>query len=134
MIKLSSFEGGGYFTPESVVYSPISSGSTGTLLSLPEVEGKVYKIKYLITSASTTQTGISLIADGETVVDQNALYGFNVAPGASGSFYIGSAYDGDIERVNQRIDPFYCKSLSILKNAGTTARALEFRYEVGSFK
>jgi len=134
-VEGSGGSGGSYFVPESVVRSPINSGNTGTFLSLPEVEGKVYKIKYLITASSGSQAGISLIVDGVTIVDELVLYSFSLAgPGSSGSFYIGVAYSGGIERVNQRIDPFYCKSLSILKNAGNTTRPLEFIYEVGSFK
>ena len=69
----SSGSGGGVFQAEQRILEEISSGQTGDLLTVTAPTGKVIKITYLVAFSSSTQEGISLITNGNTLIDQKIL-------------------------------------------------------------
>lgn len=132
--------GGGYFVPESLVSGVIAIGQTGTLLTAPEVSGKVYKIQSLYTSANDEQPGMSLVVDGVTVFDEQNL--MDITPLTTNMQVIGNSFGvsriyANVSNVSagaRIIAEIYCSSFSLIKNTGNTDRAINYAYQVGSFK
>lgn len=126
MIKLSSFEGGGgYFSIESRVDVGSISLSAGTLLSVPAVEGKVYRLFYLANSGTAAQltTNITLNIDGNAIYTDESLGGPTGVNSVIKNTIAGNAFDA-----------IFCKSFSIVGEAGVSGRPLFVGYEIGSFK
>ena len=138
-LNISDLSGGGYFVPEALQSDRIVAGQTGLLLSIPEVSGKVYKITRLTCTGNSTQGGISLIIDGVTVFDEQAVMDQTPTSAdmlATGdSFGIASTYSNSTAAAAARIiKEAYCTSFSVIKNAGNTAQSIDYAYQVGSFK
>ena len=140
MIKLSALSGGGgMFTIESQVSNRITVGQTGTLLSVPEVSGKAYKITCLATQSNSVQAGMSLVIDGVTVFDEQSIMdqtpSSNDMSALGGSFGVSAVYSTTNTTVTIRIlREIYCTSFSLIKNAGNTTENIDYVYQIGSFK
>lgn len=125
---------GGGFKSDGIVYTSLASGQTGSLLSLPEVQGKVYRVFLLTTGTSVAQAGISFICDSVTIEDQKTLAD-NSDPSASSSSEFGIVRNYFFDTTtNRRIyNVIECLSFEITKNAGNTTTAIDVSYELGSY-
>jgi len=135
---LSSVTGGGGsgFNSDGIVYTSIATGQTGSLISLPEVSGKVYRIFLLATGTSSQQTGISLITNGVTIESEKTLVD-NTSPSADieiefGVFrnYTASTSTTPTRRMYDIVE---CASFEVTKNPGNTTQAIDLSYEIGSY-
>ena len=128
--------GGGVFQPESRVDTTIATGQTGDLITITAPTGKTIKVTYLFSSSTTTrQAGISLIVNGNTLIDQQSLAA-SVDQSVTGSFYIGMMASSNPTTIAgyYRIPEVYCTSFVVNKNAGNTARSIYIVYEIGEVK
>lgn len=141
MIKLSALSGGGgMFTIESQVSNRITVGQTGTLLSVPEVSGKAYKITCLATQSNSVQAGMSLVIDGVTVFDEQSI--MDQTPSSSDMSSLGDSFGVSAVYANTSnttigtriLREIYCTSFSLIKNAGNTSETIDYVYQIGSFK
>lgn len=101
----------------------ISSGATGTLLTLTAPAGKRIRLNGLAT-ASGTQSGISIVADGTTVVSALTL-GLNAATGFTVQANSGDSATGGIPYIEA------LSTIVISKNAGNTTQNLSYSYSEG---
>lgn len=128
--------GGGGFQSEGSIYESLAIGQTGSLISLPEVSGKVYRITLLATSTNDNQLGISLITNGNTIESEKALVD-SQSPngGVVGAFGVVGYYYSvtDTTNVRKLYSMVECSSFEITKNAGNTGVAIDLVYEVGSY-
>ena len=126
------------FTPNApIVSGTLGSGQTGTLLSVPEVDGIVYKITFIASvSSSGAIPNTSLIIDG-AVISSGNLLGSSTSGGVatqntyavSNRFSLPNAIDSGVRYYRE----IYCKSFSL--NASTaTGLGIDYAYEIGSFK
>ena len=126
---------GGLFCPTGGIVSDVlPSGQTGLLLSLPEVLGKYYKITSLsVGNSISSQAGISLIVNGETIEDEKTLDDQepNVITPSSSAFLVSQLYSNSSIGASRFYKEIYCTSFSVLKNAGNTAQPIAYVFEIG---
>ena len=121
------------FITRSAGGSLISSGQTGTLLTLTPPAGQRVKLTHLSTLSGSIQSGISVIIGGSTVI--NALTVDGGSPNSASKFSLGryqpyAAGDppfGNYSQFTGRTD----EVLTITKNAGNTTTVLYYAYEFG---
>ena len=106
----------------------IASGTSGTLATLTSTGGR--KIRLTLLSVNGTESGISVIADGVTVV--NSLNLTNALSYTAGGFGVGQAssstsqaFVGNIKH----IEAF--NTISITKAAGSTTNVIYYATEQG---
>ena len=126
--------GGGVFQPESRVNTTIPIGQTGDLITITAPTGKVIKVTYLATLTSSQQSGISLIVNGNTFIDQENLLDFTPVSTSSSRFFVGALGDSAAGLSRVRISEVYCTSLIVNKNAGNTTELMNIVYEIGEVK
>ena len=123
--NVTDLAGGDYFSIEAKVLGSAVT-SVGTLISLPEVEGKLYRIEGLYNNGNASQTtsNITFIVDGVTLLDNETIRG----PGGANTLRKNDL-GGNI------FDTITCKSFSIIGNAGIVGRpSIICSYLVGSFE
>lgn len=123
--------GGGGFVTEGAVVSTVAAGVTGTLLSLPSVQGKVYRIRSLSTDGGISQAGISLIINGVTIESEEVLA--DTSPTVATEFFISDIYGPVGIYTGKSYRMIECESFSIEKNAGNTTEDIICTYEIGSY-
>lgn len=135
-INISDLGGGGYFFPSGgLVGERIASGQTGVLISAPEVSGVVYKITGLSCTGTGTQDGITLIADGVAIEDEQKLDDTSPTPGANISgFGVSETFGPTSTAAYSVYRNITCKSFSVVKNTGNTIRMIDIIYQVGELK
>ena len=129
-------DGGSYFTPTSIhtrinLTNPLE---VGTLLSLPEVEGNVYKILRFTTS--NTISDINVFVDGNPLID-NPTGGRSVRAintlSVVDDFTIYSNYsrDTNIHTSGRAIKQIFCKSFSVEKYVSDGVSSATLVYVTG---
>lgn len=126
-------ETGGDFITRAASSGLISSGVTGTILTLTPPAGQRVKLTNLSTTAATNQVGISVVIGASTVITELDLDGDS--PNTAAKFSVGNyqAYAAaapPLANYNQ----FTGKTnevLTILKNAGNTTVTVYYGYEYG---
>lgn len=134
-IKVGNGGGGGFQLSEGITYTEIAAGVTGVIFSRPEVEGKVYRIVLLASSTTSTQVGISLVASGITLADEETLMD-NTAPAAAGGGSLGVFRNYTKDNTSNSLsmyDVIECKSFELIKNAGNTLEPIDITYELGEY-
>ena len=131
---LSSIAGGGGagFKISALIKGSIPVGTTGTLLSLPEVANTTYRLVFLSLNAASTQAGITLTSDGVVLESIAILVGTSAQTQTAGNFNVRRNFSGT-ESFLGTYDSIECESFSIDKNAGNTAQIIFYTYEVGSY-
>lgn len=131
-IPSSRLSAGNLFRLRSRVVGTIASGLTGTLQTLTAPTNQVARLTYLYASGATTQAGISVISDGNTVLsgvlgenDSSPTGDFVVAEkiALSSSSPLGDA----IRTVSQVVGDV----IVISKNAGNTTQSITYCVEYG---
>ena len=131
-VPFSEFGKGSIFRLRSRIAGTIASGVTGNILTLTAPAGQVARLTSLFASAVTTQAGISVISDGNTVL--SGVLGENDSS-PSGNFLVSESFllstsapasDGSII-VKQVVG----NSVVINKNAGNTTEAINYAVEYG---
>ena len=123
----------GGFTSEGITEGVIAVGNTGTLLDVPEVNGKTFKLFLLQVAGATGQTGISLIINGVTIENQGTLEDPEDNPLTGIEFSVNRAFSSDISLGFKRklYTEITCTSFSVVKNAGNTTQEIAYAYETG---
>lgn len=132
-VLLSSVIGGSAWKIQSAsLVQTLSSGVTGDIITLTAPAGQLVKLYQLSCKTSGTQTGISVVSDDVTIVDQKELDDF--APlTASGTFVITRGF-GSSSATNASagiLTEVIGKEVVIKKNAGNTGIDIEYAYEYG---
>lgn len=119
------YSGGGGFAPTffSGVLD-IVSGVTGDILTITAPGGRKIRLIGLSTPSGTTQSGISILADGVIVV--NALSVSAAEGGGAGTFTIGTVANTALPYVEA------LNTIIIRKNAGNTVTALTYAFCEGA--
>ena len=137
-INISQLGGGGFFVPEAMQSAYIAASQTGLLLSVPEVEGKAYKINLLCVSTTAAQAGMSLVVNGVNLASDMFLMsraGGNADANLLGFGVKGSISDNnDATRAARAYREIYCTSFSLTKGAGNTSQSIAYAYEIGSMQ
>ena len=129
-------DGGSYFTPTSLpirinLFNPLA---VGTIVSLPEVAGNVYKILRFTTSP--TVSDINVFVDGNPLID-NPTGGRSVSATSTltnvGDFVICDTYsrDTNIHLYGRAIKQIFCKSFSVEKYVSDGAASGKLFYVTG---
>ena len=133
-MELNQFlKGGGVFVPQSMQSATINSGQIGTLLSLPQTAGNIYKITLLSTNSKNLEESMKLVIDGVVVHDSLSLMGntgsagFGVTRGVISLNTLANAHSMIYREI-------YCTSFNLSKVSGSTAQDIVYAYEVGSMK
>jgi hypothetical protein len=107
----------------------ISSGASGTLATLPATGGRRIRLTMLSVAPSGSESGITIVADGVTVVSSKTL---TPSIQASNSFTIGYGVDssarpfiGNIKQIEART------SIVISKASGSTTANIYYATEQG---
>mgnify|MGYP003657951985 CR=1 FL=1 len=126
--------GGGVFQPEQRNIEDISSGQSLNLLTVTAPTGKVIKINYLATGGNTSQAGISLIINGNTLIDTKTL--LDRTPSSTGGAFFGVGVLGDAPFLsNQNVfQEIYCTSFALNKVGSPTTQIITCTYEIGEVK
>ena len=133
-VTLSSvFPSGGDFITRSASGGSISSGNTGTLVTLTPPSGQRVRLTHLSTTSGSTQAGISVAVGSNTLI--NALTVSGGTPNAASRFSLGNfqpyaAGDppfGNYKQFTGKVG----EALTIVKNAGNTSQTIYYGYEFG---
>lgn len=132
-ISLKQTTGGGLFRLRNKVTGTIASGVTGNILTLTAPAGQVARLTLLVCSSSTTQTGVSIVSDGNTVI--NGTLSQNDVSITSGTFFVSETYaGGSTPSSNGAKASITCvvgEVIVINKNAGNTTQSIEYSVEYG---
>tara|TARA_R110002020_G_scaffold217742_3_gene425523 strand:+ start:2197 stop:2628 length:432 start_codon:yes stop_codon:yes gene_type:complete len=126
--------GGGVFQPEQRNIEDISSGQGSNLLTVTAPTGKVIKINYLATGGNTSQTGISLIINGNTLIDNKTLLDRTPSNTGSTVFAVGVLGDAPFLSNQNIFQEIYCTSFALNKVGSPTTQLITCTYEIGEVK
>ena len=126
--------GGGVFQAEQRFAAEIGTGQQGDLLTVTAPAGKTIKITSLFTNSNSAQSGISLVVNGNTLVDQKILHDKTPALEDTNNFGIGQLGDAPFYVGWTMLAEVYCTSFIINKNSGDTSRSISYAYEIGEVK
>jgi ABC-type nitrate/sulfonate/bicarbonate transport system substrate-binding protein len=129
-LKLVYGSGGG-FTPSFFSGRlQIATASSGTLVTITAPAGKRVRLTGLITNPTATESGITVIADGNPVVSGLTLTNGFVA--AVGSFTVGNNFNNSPGQGSGNIDYIQGNNTIVIqKDAGSTATAIAYSYAYG---
>lgn len=119
--------GSGEFTPESLSgVQVISSGASGTLVTIPCPAGKRLRLSGLV--AGGAESDISITKGGVEVISGN----LSSNPSLTGSFKIAIA-TGNVAADAAVHPPLLCKTDEdiVIEKVGTTTSDIQYCYEVG---
>ncbi len=123
---------GNIFRLRSRVIGTIASGRTGTLETLAAPTGQVARLTYLFCSPGNTQSGISVGADGNTVL--YGVLGENDS-GPSGDFVVAEklplSTSAPLSDALRTVSQVVGNVIVISKNAGNTATTITYCVEYG---
>lgn len=124
------YGGGGNFVPSFFSGRlQVASGASGTLFTLTAPVGKRVRLAALITSPTGTESNISIVADGVTVVTNLTLS--NGSNTAVGNFSIGYPYQssgqgaGDLPYIQAN------STIVVSKTTGSTTTTIAYCYAYG---
>lgn len=125
---------GGDFITRSASGGTISSGVTGTILTLTPPAGQRVRLTHLsVTAAASPQVGISVLLGISTVIDEQEVAG--TLPSGFNTFSVGNYQpfsSGNPPSTNyQQFTGKTNEALTILKNAGNTTVTIYYGYEFG---
>ena len=125
--------GGSPLVPVSHVSGQISTGATGTLLSVTAGAGQYIRLNELITYDSVAQAGLTFTVNGVALFTNGALIDYTPASNAlnSGRFAVSRSYADDTIFYGFNILPaIYCTSFSLTLPSGSTSRPIRYAYEI----
>jgi len=134
-IRLSSKLDSSAFTPLLTSgLQTITSGASGTMVTLSPPSGQKVRLTALGMVATTTETGITVQVNSVDAVDSKVLVGTNattangflIAPGIPngiGASEVGSAYPPIVGGIDEDI--------TIIKDTGSTAADIIYGYQFG---
>jgi len=126
--------GGGVFQAEQRFVDTIVKNQTGDLLTVTASEGKTIKITSLYTLSTGTQSGISLIVNGNTLVDQKTLHDSTPTSTSSSAFGVGQLGNANFILNLGMFTEVYCTSFIVNKNNGIASENIVCTYEIGEVK
>lgn len=131
-IPSSQLRTGNMFRLRSRVIGTIASGVTGTLQTFTAPANQVARLTYLYCNSTTTQDGISVIADGNTVL--SGVLGENDSS-PSGGFVVAEqlplSSSAPLSDARRMVSEVVGNVIVISKNAGNTATAIDYCVEYG---
>ena len=126
-------ETGGDFITRSASGGTITTGVTGTILTLTPPAGQRVRLTHLSTAAATNQTGISVIIGSNIIINELDLDGDS--PTSTVKFSVGNYQPyGAVGVPAGNYQSFTGQTgevLTILKNTGTTVATTYYGYEFG---
>ena len=132
--SLSSIvKSGGDFITRFAGGGTISSGNTGTLVTLTPPAGQRVRLTHLSTTEGVEQAGISVLIGSETIIDKLDLNGarpLNATKFSVGSYQPYPISTPPVTNYHQFTGKVG-EALVILKNAGNTVPILYYGYEFG---
>ena len=126
-------EAGGDFITRAASGGTISTGATGTILTLTPPTGQRVRLTHLSVTAGPAQSGISVLLGAATVIDELTLDGdtpnttANFSVGKYQPYAAGAPPMSNFPQFTGKVD----EALIILKNAGNTSIDLYYGYEFG---
>ena len=128
-------EAGGDFITRAASGGTISSGVTGTILTLTPPSGQRVRLTHLSTTAGVSQTGISVATGASTIISNRELNGdspiafpdFDFSVGNYQPYSAGSPPSGNYHQFTGKTD----EVLTLIKNAGNTTVTIYYGYEFG---
>ena len=123
------YGGGGSFTPTFFSGAlQLTSGATGTLLTITPPAGKKVRLTSLVmTTGGTTEASISVSSSGSPVVSGLTLV--SAASGSVCSFVVGQTVNGVSGNNIDYVDSI--SSITISKSSGSTTNPITYSYAYG---
>ncbi len=126
-------EAGGDFITRAASGGTISTGVTGTILTLTPPTGQRVRLTHLSVDTAANQVGVSVVIGAHTIIDEQEVAG--PLPSGFNSFSVGNYQPfspGNPPSTNyQQFTGKKDEVLTILKNAGNTNRNIYYGYEFG---
>ena len=123
-IPLDALAGGGEFKASTCSgVQQIASGTSGTLATLTSSGGR--KIRLTMLTVNGAEAGISIVADGVTVVNSLNLS----STFSAGNFWVGIGFATVTQPLIRHIEAF--NTITITKASGATANAIFYATEQG---
>jgi hypothetical protein len=123
---------GNIFRLRSRVVATIASGLTGTLQTLTAPTGQVARLTYLYAASANQQPGISVIADGNTVL--SGILGENDSS-PTGDFVVAEklpiSTSAPLSDALRTVNQVVGNVIVISKNAGNTTQPITYCVEYG---
>lgn len=133
-MDLSLLGGGGMFRIRERVKGSIASGVTGEILTINAPIGHVARLTMLATRSSFTQSGISVVNDGQEIVT-GTLLNFQTSNTGTNGFCIATAtllgHSAEPETARSRISEIIGEHIVVNKSAGDTATNIYYEVEYG---
>jgi hypothetical protein len=129
-IPLDALSGGGEFKAlECSGTLTIASGTSGTLVTLTSTGGRKIRLTMLAAAPSSTEAGISVLADGVAVISSKTL---NPSIFSAGAFTVGAGQDSSGRPFTGNIQHIEANStITITKASGSTASTIFYATEQG---
>jgi len=128
--------GGGVFQAEQRILKSYPTGRSGDFATETAPAGKVIKITYLLCNSTSRQSGISLITNGNTLIDNKKLFEVDPSSNSVDEFGISNYARGiDLNDGTPFVmmNEIYCESFTI-NSSTTTTQVINLSYEIGEVK
>ena len=118
------------FIPDSIsLTTSIAAGATGVLATITPAVNKRAAILFMTTLGTTSQSGISVVVGGSTVVPVGTLVGENDGIGSAGRFKIGLSSGSS--SLMMLVAKQKGAAIQIVKNAGNTTEQINYISAIG---
>jgi hypothetical protein len=125
----SSAGAGGILKPVAFASAPIAAGSSGDILTATAGTGQCFKLTYLLTDGTAGgEAGITLSIDGNDIFTNQELTDETPTGYGIARFFTSPSTNGRISSTDKLLTDEYCKTFTLTKVAGSTARAINYAY------